>query len=316
MISFRYHVVSLVAVLLALAIGIVLGGGPLQRDESRADESAPPAELTVAEQTIAAQDSLLAFGDSYAERTASVLLGDRLADRAVTMLMLPGAEEEVAGRIGEMVSEAGGEVTAQVDVSADLLDVGNRQLVDELGTQMYDDARKRVEVPTGVSGYERIGRLLAYALGTTRPEGEAMDRTSEGILAAVATAELVTTRGEVDRRGSLVVVVAGAPQGTADQRSGAGSVLASLVDALDNGTDGVVVTGPLAASTEDGLVAAVRTDAVAGSHVSTVDVADRVAGAVATVLALAEQGEGGSGHYGSAEAGDGALPVAGSGTAD
>lgn len=310
MISFRYHVVSLVAVLLALAVGIVLGGGPLQRDEAPVDEAGAPAELAAAEETVAAQDALLAFGDSYAERTAPVLLKDRLEGRAVTMVMLPSAEEEVAGRVAEMVNQAGGEVGAQVDVSADLLDVSNRQLVDELGTQMYDDARKDVEVPTGVSGYERFGRLLAYALGTTRDEGATLDRTAESILAAVSTAELVTTRGELDRRGSLVVVVAGSPQGNADQRSGAGSVLSALADALDDSTDGVVVVGPLAASAEDGLVAAVRTDAVAGSHVSTVDVADRVAGAVATVMALTEQADGESGHYGSPDATDGALPGA------
>lgn len=309
MISFRYHVVSLVAVLLALAVGIVLGGGPLQREEVSAGEAAPPAELATAERTIAQQGSLLTFDDAYANRTAPILLRDRLADRAVTMVVLPGAEEAAAGRISEMVTKAGAEVTAQVDVSPDLLDVSNRQLVDELGSQMYAEARKRVEVPTGVSGYERMGRLLAYALGTTKDDGEPLDRTAESILAGVATADLVTTRGELDRRGSLVVVVAGAPQGSADQRTGAGSVLAALTDALDDATDGVVVVGPLAAGEEDGLVTAVRTDAVAGSHVSTVDVGDRVAGAATAVLALAEQAAGRSGHYGSDTAVDGPLPA-------
>jgi hypothetical protein len=307
-ISFRYHVVSLVAVLLALAVGIVLGGGPLQRDDGSTDELSNAAAVAEREEADASQQSLLAFGDSYAELTSAEVVRDRLRDRPVTMVVLPSAEEKVAEGIAGMVAEAGGEVTVEVELSTDLLDVGNRQLVDELASQMYDDARKDVDVPEDASGYELFSRLLAHAVGTKRDEGSDPDNTAEGILAASSTAELVAIRGEADRRGSLVVVVAGAPHGSADERAGAGGVLSTLVAALDDRTDGVVVAGPLAAAAEDGLVTVVREDDAVGGRVSTVDVADRVGGAVATVLALAEQASGDSGHYGSLDAPDGALP--------
>jgi hypothetical protein len=207
-----------------------------------------------------------------------------------------------------MVARGGGEVTAQVAVGEKLLDVANRQLVSELATQMHDSAQEDVEVPAGASGYERMALLLAHAVTTTRPAGRPVDDAGDGILAGVSSAELVTTRGDLDRRGSLVAVVAGDPYGTADTREGAGSILATLVSALDERSRGVVLAGPVAAAAEDGLVGAVRNDPTAARDVSTVDVVDRVAGAVVTTLALAAEDEGRAGHYGSALAGDGAVP--------
>lgn len=307
MISFRYHVVSLVAVLLALAVGIALGGGPLQRDSEPAGANGS-SELVDARATLAHQERQLEYADAVTRATAPTLVRGALDQRAITLVSLPGAREDDASRIIEAVETAGGEVTAHADVSADLLDVDSRQLVDELGTQMMGAAGRAVEMPDGVSAYERMGRLLAYALGSSRPAGEEPDEVADGILAAVSTADLVATRGALERRGSLVVVIAGDPLGTADQRAGAGSVLAAVAGAFAEGTDGAVVAGPMAAADEDGLVTAVRTDARVGARVSSVDSVERAAGAIAVVLALAAEADGESGHYGAGEDADGAIP--------
>ena len=48
MISYRHHIVSLVAVFLALAVGVVLGGGPLTdlgRDDPAASADTGPAAI-------------------------------------------------------------------------------------------------------------------------------------------------------------------------------------------------------------------------------------------------------------------------------
>lgn len=309
MISFRYHVVSLVAVLLALAVGIVLGSGPLQRDtdEDTAGDGDRQA-LLAAEADVDRLEQIVEYDDAFAEATSAGLLRRKLDGRAVTLVALPGADEAALTRLTESVDRAGGRVTAQVVVAEALLEVDNRQLVDELASQMHDTARKQVDVPAGASGYERMGRLLAYAVGSTKKAGERTDRAAESILAGVSTAELVTTRGNVSRRGSLVLVVTGPPVGTADDRAGAGSILATLADAFAQGTDGVVVAGPVSAGAEDGLVAAVRSDPTAAASVSTVDVVERVSGAVVAVLALAGEASGEQGHYGSAAAADGPLP--------
>ena len=91
------------------------------------------------------------------------------------------------------------------------------------------------------------------------------------------------TAEPVTRRGSLVLVVAGEPRGSADDRQGAGSIVASLWQALDASSDGVVVAARRLGAA-DGVVGALRADAGRARTVSTVDTVDRCAGAVVTVL--------------------------------
>ena len=107
-----------------------------------------------------------------------------------------------------------------------------------------------------------------------------------------------------------MLFITGPGSGSADDRKGANSIVASLAKALDAETDGVVVAGPTASARGDGLIEAVRADVVAARDVSTVDALDRIAGQVVVVMALAEQATGESGHYGAIDAADGALPGA------
>lgn len=324
MISFRYHVVSLVAVLLALAVGIAVGSGPLQR--SSADvEGGEERALRLARQQATEAEEELAFVDAYADATADEVVSRRLDGRAVTMLALPGADGESEAAVGDLVERSGGEVTAHVVVSEALLDVATRQLVAELATQMEREADGEVRIPEEADGYERMAQLLTHAVASEEAAGEPVDDAGAGVLAGLRTAELVSTEGEIERRGSLVVVLAGEPYGSSDTREGAGSILATLVTAMDGRSGGVVVAGPHVAreatddeatddeggdGTTSSLVAAVRSDPIAGRAVSTVDIVDRAAGAVATVLAAAAESDGETGHYGSAEAPDGPVPGA------
>jgi Copper transport outer membrane protein, MctB len=307
-ISFRYHVVSLLAVLLALAVGIVVGSGPLQRSD---DDGEGDGATGVAEAEVAELESRLAFYDEYARASTGALLGTGLEGRAVTLLLLPGATDAAATEVADAVAVAGGTVTARAALDQQLLDVGERQLVEQLAAQMADQAGNRVEIPGDAGGYERMGLLLAHALTSTAPGGQPVDGAGESVLAGLATAELVEVQDDLDRRGSLVLALGGPPYGSADEREGAGTIVATLLSAIDSRSDGVVLAGPLASAEEDGLVGALRRDPVAAAEVSTVDVAGTVGGAVVSVLALAGEGAGRSGHYGSDAAADGAVPGAG-----
>lgn len=309
MITFRYHVVSLVAVMIALAVGIALGGGPLQRtsdDDSTTDSESQTLVSTQAQLNLLLEGA--GFVDAYAEATADVLLGNALADRAVTVLTLPGADDAHVSAVTDMVDRAGGTVTVRAAVGEKLLDVGNRQLVSELATQLADSVGKDVDMPPEVTGYEQMGVLLAHALVSDRAGGEPLDGAGESILAGLETAELLTVTGNVDDRGSLVVVLAGKPYGSPDEREGGGSILSTLVSVLDERSDGLVLAGPVASSADDGLVGSVRADPTTANEVSTVDAVERTAGAVVTVLALEAEADDRSGHYGTGAAGDGAVP--------
>ena len=305
MISFRYHVVSLVAVLLALAVGIALGGGPLQRDSDRPDDE---GRSLAAQAEIAHLEEGTAFADAYAAATAGGLLDGAIKGRAVTMVALPGADDADVSRLEEMVDRAGGSVTLRATVGQKLLDVGSRQLVAELATQMAASSSQQIPGAAEATGYEQLGILAARALVSTQGAGEPVDDVGRSVLAGLDTAGLLSVTGDGGDRGSLVLVVAGSPYGSADDREGAGSILTSLVSVLDERSDGLVLAGPVASSADDGLVGTVRADPTAAGMVSTVDTVDRTAGAVVAVLALDAEAQGRSGHYGTESAGDGALP--------
>ena len=88
--------------------------------------------------------------------------------------------------------------------------------------------------------------------------------------------------------------------------------MTTLVSAVDADTDGAVVAGPVASARPGGLVRAIRDDVVAARDVSTVDVLGRSAARVVSVMALAGQGQGQTGHFGAVDAAYGAMPGAAS----
>jgi hypothetical protein len=306
-ISFRYHVVTLVAVFLALAVGIVLGGGPLQRDDGGGGSDDPTA-LADAEAEVNRLKRAADFNDAYARATRDRLVpGDLLRGRTVTVVTLPGADEDQVTEIASLASERGASIAGRVALDDQLVDVSNRQLVDELGARLRASVGDSVDLPATADGYERIGRLLGYAIATDRPGGAEVDDVGGEIMATLTTADLVSAETELQRRGALVLVVAGDPQGTPDQRRGAGSIVASLAAALGDSSKGVVVAGPIASGARDGVVGALRRSR-ASADVSTVDVTDREAGVVLSVLALAGEDGGTTRHLGTASADDGAFP--------
>ncbi|HEX6249570.1 MAG TPA: copper transporter [Nocardioidaceae bacterium] len=310
MISFRYHIVSIVSVFLALAVGVALGGGPLRGEvdntlveQVEADRRAK-ADLRAQINALAAGN---AFSDDFAASVAPEVVSGSLDGRSVTLLVLPGAEESVIASTTEQIEAAGGSVGGTIRAGEGLTDVSNKQLVDELGSQLLDGVND-VSVPDQAGTYERLGALLARAVATDEDGGAGVDDAANSILSGLSTADLMSPAGELTRRGSLVLVVGGPGSDDSATREGTGAVVTALVDAMDQATDGVVVAGPIAAARNGGVVDAVRREVVTAREVSTVDTLDRVAGHVVAVLALAEQAQGGAGHYGSVDAADGVMP--------
>ena len=93
---------------------------------------------------------------------------------------------------------------------------------------------------------------------------------------------------------------------TSGQLSGRGAAartqrLVQLAGALDERGSGTVVAGDPASAQDGGLVAAVRNDDSFADSVSTVDNLTLPAGQISAVLAVAAEGRGDSGAYGTAD---------------
>ena len=99
MIDFRYHLVSLISVFLALAVGIVLGAGPLQQpigdslqsqvEALRTDRDSLRTEVDEARATI---DEL----NEYVTASAPDVLADSLSGESVALVSAPGADADAA----------------------------------------------------------------------------------------------------------------------------------------------------------------------------------------------------------------------------
>ncbi len=287
MISFRYHLVTIAAVLLALAAGVALGAGPL--DDGTV--------LTGDDDGAGADPAIARFESGYAARTSGALLKNTLKGQSVIVLTLPGARAEETKGITDDIQKAGGNVTGEVQLTGKLVDPANRQFAEGVAQQSASDVAGVTEAG---DSYTRIGAALGRSvLGDS---GKGLDTTAKTISSAFDEGQLVTYSARPREFAALAVLVSG-PGRAGD----AGSVSAQLSKAIDGAGDGAVLAGPSTSSQDGGVLAALR-DSDAATQVSTVDVTDTAAGRVVVALALAREADGQSGSWGTSRSADGSVP--------
>ena len=287
MISYRHHIASLVAVFLALAAGVALGGGPLSelaRDPATTSEGG--ASQRQETQRVAS------FGDDFATAGAATLYGGRLENQSVSILALPGADGDVVSGLAAQVEQAGGTVAGTYDAQPVLVDASEKSLVDTMGSQLMTTLGDGA-VSANASTYPRMGQLIGLALAA--PDESAEDATS--VRQSLTGADLLSSPEDA-RRTSLLMVVLG--DDTDD------AILSGLLSGLAEKATGVVVAGDTESGV-DGDLHALREEPVA-DDVTTIDGVDVVVGQVTAVLALARSREVSGGAFG-ASGSDGAVPL-------
>lgn len=265
----RRLLVTFVAIVMAMAAGIALGGGPLSdigRTPSQA--AAPPAEPAADPQ----DEARAAYADAFAAGVAPGLYADRLHGHPVTIVTLPGADAEDVEALTAQVQAAGTQVIATYALRRGLVDTGEKTLVDTLGLQLVEQLGADV-VSADATTYDRIGQLIGHAVSAAK-RSEAMDPARVASLrASLQGAGLVAVPDGEPNLAPLVLVVSG--------KEVEQPVLAGLVAGLAAVARGVVVAGP----TGDASIAALRA-APPVRPVATVDGTETAAGQVASILAL------------------------------
>jgi Copper transport outer membrane protein, MctB len=308
----RYLLVTLSVVLFAFALGIALGGGPLQGPVRASLQSQVEAVTdTDRDAALLRQRQALArslrFDSAFTQAVAPDLLDGTLADRSVVVLALPGVSPSVTEGVVSDVTTADGQVTSVLRVGSELVDPTARPLVAELSKRLLPSLGD-VEVPEGPSVYSRVGAVAARALVTTEDGGAAMDEPARSVFTTFRTAGLLHGTEPPQRADTAIVLVPESPRHDAAS-AGRTTVMTELAAALDQAGDGVVVAGPPSAARPGGVLAGLRTAPLTADAVSTVDTASLRAGQLVTVLALAEQADGDTGHYGLGPGADSRLPA-------
>lgn len=304
MINFRFHVVSLVAVFLALAVGIVMGYGVFAQPtfeglQDRIDSVERRADA-IKEENQALRGDVERLGGAL-DGVADFAVGNRLTDTALYVMAVRGVQEDAVGRAVSLARQAGAEVPGILwlegrwalrrdeDVTALATAVGTfegrRSVVRaQAWKALADQLVNRPEVGESPSDTQLLVRLVQEGFVTLTSVGDETPDVEVAGLNAVDPHFLlaVGTDGEVP----------------------SANVVAPLARALAEARAALVVGEVAGASGERGsVVAPIRQDDTLASMVSTVDDLELREGALAAVLALADLSgslfaESIIGHYG------------------
>jgi len=291
----RRYAFGILVVAVAFAVGIALGGGPLQ-ETSANDGDLAERSSELADQ-VATLEANQRFDEAFGKAASRGLLGGRLQGESVTVVALPGVEESEVSAMTEAIHAAGGSVPATVLVQPDYTDAAKKTYVDSVATNSLRGF-ETLEASAGSSTYSRIGTVQARAY-TGHSGSLTLDDIAVKLDGQLRGAKLVRLEGDLARRGSLVLVLTAGDHGDDEVAQARASIETDLVSALATRSDGVVVVGPATSSLEGGLIDAVRAnpDDVPGT-VATVNVAGTPAADVTTVYAMKVVAGGNAGNFG------------------
>jgi len=296
MIDFRYHLVSIIAVFLALAIGLFVGSTALQgtvEDSLRTTANQVTAENHKLIQQNGILSRQVAADQTFAQASAARLLGGLLDRHSVALVTAPGADSQTVSGIAAAVRQAGGTVADQVSLTTLFFDTsaGTENLLSGL-SQRYQPLSGGASSGTQIGGQQAAAAVLAAALvSKTEPATTTTAVQSQAVVSAFAQngyLQLSSAAGGKVQPAQFAVVVAPATAPTSNDASPDNQVLIAVAQALRDGGDGTVLAGSLAGSGTGSAIDALASGAVSGS-LTTVDNADTQTGQIMVVQALDEQ---------------------------
>jgi hypothetical protein len=285
-IDFRYHLVSIIAVFLALAVGLVVGSTALS---GKAVEALTAAQRLAVQQNAALtkdRDNLtnqLKADQAFAQAASPRLLPGLLSGQKVVVVTAPGYNPAVASGVITALRQADALVTGQVNLLTPFLATDGRN--EDLLTQLAQSLATRAGVklpaqsPGQVAGQQAAGRVLAAGLLTGSASGGAPG-DSASILSGFSASGYINIANGVSSVAPASLAVLVAPGGAAPQDGG--QVLMALAVALRNAGRGTVMAG---GSESVGSKSVIDSENKV-KQVSTVDNADTEIGQIMTVQAL------------------------------
>ncbi|MGQ0481741.1 MAG: copper transporter [Pseudonocardia sp.] len=312
MMSVRYHVISLAAVFLALALGVVLGSTSVsQRMLSvvAGDRDSLTEQVDQLSAQRAELDARARAANAFAATVGPGVVQGQLAQRRVVLVLAPDADPGDRDAVRQLIGQAGGVVTGELALTEALVDPSRADSVRDLATRLLPSG---AQLPASADAGALAGGLLGSVL-LTSPDGQqrvAADQAGAA-LAGLTQAGFVRA-GSRPSPAQLAVVLTGVSMAGADAADRA-AALARVAGELDRSGGGAVLAGRSGAEGPSGAVGVVRADSVASAALSTVDGVQTSLGRVASVLALREQAEGRAGHYGSATTAQAPIPGASAG---
>lgn len=302
MISLRQHALSLAAVFLALAVGVVLGSGFLSdtllsslRDEKK--------ELNTQISGLNDQKNVLneklSAANNFDTQLAGRIVHDALAGKSVVVFRTPDAKDDDVAAVSKFIGQAGGTVTGTVSLTQEFVEANSAEKLQTVVNSSVLLAGQQLSTKLVDQG-SQAGDLMGIALlANPNPAVPPVDDTQRNtVLAALRDTGFITYQAS-DHMGAanaaLVVTGGALPQDAGNQ----GASVARFSAALAPHGSGTLLAGRDGSATGGAAVAVARADAGLNSAISTVDDVDAAPGRITAVLGLHDLlGGGHAGQYG------------------
>jgi Copper transport outer membrane protein, MctB len=300
LIDFRYHLVSIIAVFLALAIGIVVGSQAIS----------PKVESQLHKEVIAAQNdnkklyqqngqlsAQLGFENAFAQSASDKLLSNLLTGQSVVLVLAPGYDSATVSGVTSTLKRAGATVTGQVLLTAQFFDTST-STESALRSTASNAAPAGLKLPSSsadpqISGQQAAAEVIAAAIvDKDGSAGSTMTtQQSRGILDQFGDQNFLQISGvrgpALTGQASMAVVVIPAKVPPSSVSGPFNLALISLTQYLQEASNGAVLAGNLAGSGNNSAIQAV-TSGGAGAALMTVDNADTETGQIVVAWALRE----------------------------
>jgi hypothetical protein len=278
--SGRYHATSLIAVFLALAIGILIGaefGGDALTNTRKNLEHSLVGNLQDARSESDELNGQLGRSNEFADRVFPVLVHERLEGKRIAIVALGGLPSEVTGAVEDALGPTGAKLVG-VGVVREPVDLNG--LAGDLSKTRFADLKRNSDSLTALGA--GVGRQLVR--GGTLPEvvrGQLFSRASGSF-------------GALDG----VIVVRNQPQDMGPlQRGSAGALESGLMSGITGTREPAV--GVETSTTEPSSISFFQ-----GNDLSSVDDVEATAGQVALVFSML----GAEGSFGVKSSADHLLP--------
>ncbi|MDT5254959.1 MAG: hypothetical protein QOD10_39 [Mycobacterium sp.] len=310
MISLRQHALSLAAVFLALAVGVVLGSGFLSdtllsslRDEKR-DLYSQINGLNDQKNTL---NEKLSAANNFDNQLAGRMVHDALGGKSVVVFRTPDAKDDDVAAVSKFIGQAGGTVTGTVSLTQEFVDANSAEKLRTVVNSSILPAGQQLStklVDQGSQAGDLLGIALLINANPAVPPVD--DPQRDTVLASLRDTGFVTYQPSDHMpaaNAALIVTGSALPQDAGNQ----GVSVARFSAAMAPHGSGTLLAGRDGSATGGAAVAVTRADAGMSWVISTDDDVDSAPGRITAVLGLHDLINGG--HVGQYGTGHGATSI-------
>ncbi|WKD59349.1 copper transporter [Corynebacterium caspium] len=276
------------------------GGNGAEAEKAKRDFAAVSQDVEIYKAQAASADSVLS------ELAFSSVTGV-LQDRSILVFKTADANNEDVNAVERLLKAAGATNSGEILLKEKFLD------------QAGADALKTIIVNTLPAGAQlsvdnlapgnHSGEALGSALFLNPENGEPQAGEEERglLLRALRDSGYINYEDGTILPAQGIVIITGSSDG-AGEKDFSAAQLANFANALKTRGQGVVLSGRVHSAADTGTIGLIRS-AKQERKPSTVDSVDRQWAQIATVIAMREQLDGGSGAYGAAASAEAAVPA-------